>query len=201
MRIFLVRHGETQGNLEGLYYGHTDLPLTDNGQRQSMEVACNLSDVTFTDVLTSHFIRAEDTARLIVRENQVNFEQDNRLNEMNFGEWEMRHFNDIAQVYPDDWSAWMNDWENACPTGGESFPHFASRVFQFADELKGRLYPENLLIVAHQGVLSLIMARLLAMPVKAMWHFPFSQDAYSVLENQEGFISLRVFNGKSYFKP
>lgn len=199
MRIFLVRHGETQGNAEGVYYGHTDLPLTDNGQRQSMAVASYLSGVTFTDVLASHFIRAKETARLIIGDNQVSFQQDNRLNEMNFGEWEMRHFNDIAQNYPDDWSLWVNDWESACPTGGEPFPHFANRVVEFTDELRGRTNPENLLIVAHQGVLSLMMARLLAMPVKSMWHFPFSQGAYSVLENQGGFISIHVFNSKSNF--
>ena len=200
MRIFLVRHGETQGNVEGVYYGHTDLPLTDNGKQQSMAVASYLSNVDFSDVLTSYFIRAEETARFITNGNKVNFQRDNRLNEMYFGQWEMCHFNEIAQNYPDDWSVWVNDWENACPTGGEPFSEFASRVFQFADELKGRRCSKNLLIVAHQGVLSLMMARLLAMPVKAMWHFPFSQGAYSVLDNQDGFISLNMFNHQSRFQ-
>jgi len=196
MRIFLVRHGQTAANASGLFYGSTDVPLTPLGIEQSTRVAGLLAKVAFSQVLSSQLTRAQQTAELIVPITGF----DPRLNEMDFGRWEMRHFSDIAEEEPEAWQRWIDDWQNATPTGGEPFTHFAERVKAVAEELALRREPGDMLIVAHQGVLSLLLAHWLRMPTESLWHFPFKQDAYTMVENRDGFMVLRVFNDRSPFR-
>lgn len=196
MRIFLVRHGQTAANASGLFYGSTDVPLTPLGIEQSTCVAGLLAEISFSQVLSSQLTRAQQTAELIVPITGF----DPRLNEMDFGRWEMRHFSDIAEEEPEAWQRWIDDWQNATPTGGEPFTHFAERVKAVAEELALRREPGDMLIVAHQGVLSLLLAHWLRMPTESLWHFPFKQDAYTMVENRDGFMVLRVFNDRSPFR-
>lgn len=196
MRIFLVRHGQTAANASGLFYGSTDVPLTPLGIEQSTRVAGLLAEVAFSQVLSSQLTRAQQTAELIVPITGF----DPRLNEMDFGRWEMRHFTDIAEEEPEAWQRWIDDWQNATPTEGEPFIHFAERVKAVAEELALRKEPGDMLIVAHQGVLSLLLAHWLRMPTESLWHFPFKQDAYTMVENRDGFMVLRVFNDRSPFQ-
>lgn len=196
MRFFLVRHGQTAANESGLFYGSTDLLLTPHGVEQSTRVAGLLADVSFSQALCSQLQRAQQTAQLIIAASET----DPRLNEMHFGRWEMRHFSSIAEEEPDAWQCWLDDWQNATPGGGEPFPQFAARVKAVADELTLRQEPGDMLIVAHQGVLSLLLAHWLQMPTESLWHFPFRQDAYTMVENRGGFMMLRVFNDRSPFR-
>lgn len=200
MRFFLVRHGKTDANARGLLYGSTDLSLTAQGIEQSQRVAGYLSGVSFTRVITSQLQRAQQTAGLIVPDG-TSLHREARLNEMDFGEWEMRHYHDIATAYPQDWQRRLDDWQNGTPVGGESFPHFAGRVRQMADELAQSRRQADTLIVAHQGVLSLLLTHWLGLPTEAMWHFPFMQDAWTMVEHRAGVKSLRVFNDRSSFRP
>lgn len=199
MRIFLVRHGQTAANASGVFYGSTDLSLSPQGIAQSQRVAGYLSGVAFGHTRVSALQRSQQTARLIVP-TAHDVHVDARLNELDFGEWEMRHFSDIEKESPASWQRWMDDWQNATPDGGEAFPHFAARVRAAADEMSQRQQSEDALIVAHQGALSLLLATWLGMPVAAMWHFPFSHDAYTVVENRAGYWVLRVFNGRSVWQ-
>ncbi len=196
MRFFLVRHGQTAANASGLFYGSTDVPLTPLGIEQSTRVGGLLADVSFSEAIASQLQRAQQTAELIVPVTGY----DARLNEMDFGRWEMRHFSSIAEEEPEAWQTWLDDWQNATPSGGEPFPHFAGRVKAVADELALRQEPGDMLIVAHQGVLSLLLAHWLKMPTGSLWHFPFKQDAYTMVENRGGFMLLRAFNDRSPFR-
>lgn len=202
-RFILVRHGETAGNKDGLFYGSTDLPLTEHGHRQASAVAAYLRDIQIDTILISELQRARQTAEYIRAPETHHYHCDPRLNEMHFGEWEMQHYSEIAARYPADWETWMKDWLHAAPTGGEPFPQFAARVQAVADELRREASetPATRLIVAHKGVLGLIITRWFGLPAEAMWQFPCEQDSYSVAECRDGFMTLAVFNGRSRFTP
>lgn len=198
MRLFLVRHGETTGNERGVFYGSTDLPLTPKGITQSSRVAGYLTGIAFDAIYTSQLQRAQQTAQLIAPASEHQF--DPSLNELDFGRWEMCHYSTIAKESPQEWQNWLDDWQNATPGGGEPFPDFAGRINRFSEGLESLPDDSTVLIVAHQGVLSLLLASWLKMPVEAMWHFPFKQDAYTVVENRSGFYVLQGFNNQSLFQ-
>ncbi|AKP32325.1 adenosylcobalamin/alpha-ribazole phosphatase [Yersinia aleksiciae] len=202
MRLFLVRHGQTEANLRGVFCGLTDLLLTPQGVEQAGQVAAWLAEVDFTHAVSSQLLRARHTADIVLAGQEINATIDAQLNEMNFGDWEMRHHRDLQREDPAAWAAWVADWQQASPTGGESFPQFLARIEGAVEQLKSvQNNDNNRLLVAHQGVLSLMLARLLTMPAAAMWHFHFEQGAYSVLEIHDGFITLRAFNSRAVWQP
>ncbi|CNH73760.1 alpha-ribazole-5'-phosphate phosphatase [Yersinia thracica] len=202
MRLFLVRHGQTEANLRGVFCGLTDVPLTPLGVEQAGNVADWLAEVEFAHAVSSQLLRARHTADTVLAGHSLNVIIDGQLNEMNFGEWEMRHHHDLQREDPDAWAAWVADWQQANPTEGESFSQFSARIESVVQSLLSTKNNENnQLVVAHQGVLSLMLARLLAMPAAAMWHFHFEQGAYSVLEIHDGFVTLRAFNSRAVWQP
>ncbi|MFL4555188.1 adenosylcobalamin/alpha-ribazole phosphatase [Yersinia kristensenii] len=202
MRLFLVRHGQTEANLRGVFCGLTDVALTPLGAEQAGNVAGWLAEVEFTYAVSSQLLRARHTADIVLAGHSINAGADDQLNEMNFGEWEMRHHHDLQREDPNAWAAWVADWQQASPTGGESFSQFSARIESAVQSLFSiKNNEKNQLVVSHQGVLSLMLARLLAMPAAAMWHFHFEQGAYSVLEIHDGFVTLRAFNSRAVWQP
>ncbi|QTF09231.1 adenosylcobalamin/alpha-ribazole phosphatase [Brenneria izadpanahii] len=200
MRLFLVRHGQTEANLSGVFCGTTDVELTEAGIAQARLISGWLADVTFASAASSALLRARHTAEIVLARHPVSAVADEALNEMSFGDWEMRHHYDLQHEDADAWAAWIADWQTARPTGGESFPEFSERVAQLTRTLLKQRSTDNQLIVAHQGVLSLLLATLLTMPASDMWHFHFEQGAYSVLDIQDGFATLRALNNRAYWQ-
>ncbi len=158
MRIWLVRHGQTRANLEGLYSGISETELTELGISQALAVGQMLQGVPFDKVFCSELGRARHTARLILQRRDLAVISEPRLNEMNFGDWEMRHHRDLQREDAENYAAWCSDWQNVIPNNGEGFQRFAQRVNDFSDALKALQHNGgNILLVSHQGVLSLLL--------------------------------------------
>lgn len=198
-RFILVRHGETAGNKARLFYGSTDLPLIGTGRQQAATVASYLGDIRIDHIFISALKRTKETAEYIRPSGNHHYHCDPRLNEMHFGAWEMQSYSEIAARFPADWETWMSDWQHSAPTDGESFVQFRDRVQAVADELRRQATETaaTRLIVAHKGVLGLIITRWFGLNAEAMWQFPCEQDSYTVVECRDGFMTLAVFNGRS----
>ena len=97
MRLWLIRHGETQANVDGLYSGHAPTPLTARGIEQAQNLHTLLHGVSFDLVLCSELERAQHTARRVLSDRQLPVQIIPELNEMFFGDWEMRHHRDLMQ--------------------------------------------------------------------------------------------------------
>lgn len=82
MRLWLIRHGETQANVDGLYSGHAPTPLTARGVEQAQSLHTLLRDVPFDIVLCSELERAQHTARLVLSDRQLSLHTVPELNEM-----------------------------------------------------------------------------------------------------------------------
>jgi alpha-ribazole phosphatase len=201
MKLWLVRHGQTQANVDGLYSGISEIPLTEQGVAQAVAVGNMLGQVAFEKVLCSELGRAQHTTQLILQQRQIPVVTEARLNEMNFGDWEMRHHRDLQRLDAENYAAWCNDWQNVIPKNGEGFQIFSQRVSEFAKALSSQTEAENILIVSHQGVLSLLIATLLNMPPASLWHFIIEQGAWSYIEIRDGFTTLRTLNNRAIYSP
>ena len=201
MRLWLVRHGETEANVAGLYSGHAPTPLTEKGIAQAQTLNNLLRNVPFDNVFCSELERARHTARLVLHDRDVPQRLFPELNEMFFGDWEMRHHRDLRLEDAENYAAWCADWRHAAPTNGESFQHFTHRVRTFAEKLTHHPQPDHLLIVGHKGGLSLLIALLLKLPAEAMWHFPVAHGTWSELELHADFATLRVLNSQAVWQP
>ena len=197
MRLWLVRHGETEANVAGLYSGHAPTPLTERGIAQAQTLGTLLRNVPVDNVLCSELERARHTTQLILAEREVPVRNMPELNEMFFGDWEMRHHRDLAREDTENYAVWCNDWQNATPTNGEGFQAFSLRVERFIAQLDDYKMCQNLLVVSHQGVLSVLIARLLSMPAAAMWHFRVEQGCWSAIDFCDDFAVLKVLNSRA----
>ncbi len=196
MKLWLVRHGETEANVAGLYSGHAPTPLTPRGVAQARTLGERLRLAPFDKVFCSELARTGTTADLLLGDRAIPRERHPALNEMFFGDWEMRHHRDLQREDAENYAARCADWQHAAPTNGESFQNFARRVSEFIPTLTDCRHLDHLLIVGHQGVLSLLTALLLQMPPAAMWHFPIAHGAWSLLEIRDDFTTLRVLNSQ-----
>ncbi|HBC6261427.1 adenosylcobalamin/alpha-ribazole phosphatase [Citrobacter braakii] len=200
MRLWLVRHGETEANVAGLYSGHAPTPLTERGIAQAQTLGTLLRNVPVDNVLCSELERARHTTQLILAEREVPVRNMPELNEMFFGDWEMRHHRDLAREDAENYAVWCNDWQNATPTNGEGFQTFSKRVERFIAQLADYKACQNLLVVSHQGVLSVLIARLLSMPAAAMWHFRVEQGCWSAIDFCDDFAVLKVLNSRAVWR-
>ncbi|HCB1679170.1 adenosylcobalamin/alpha-ribazole phosphatase [Citrobacter sp. RHBSTW-00696] len=200
MRLWLVRHGETEANVAGLYSGHAPTPLTERGIAQAQTLGTLLRNVPVDNVLCSELERARHTTQLILAEREVPVRNMPELNEMFFGDWEMRHHRDLAREDAENYAVWCNDWQNATPTNGEGFQAFSQRVERFIAQLADYKACQNLLVVSHQGVLSVLIARLLSMPAAAMWHFRIEQGCWSAIDFCDDFAVLKVLNSRAVWR-
>ncbi len=154
MKIYIVRHGETNGNLRGALQGWMDELLNENGRELAIITARALSDIKFDVAISSPLSRAYETAEIILRKNKKDIppiQTDDRLKEMFFGEWEglgltkenfeipSEHFNDFY----DNPFAFQNS------ASGESIQQVCARTGEFYQELIKRYCYETILLTTH----------------------------------------------------
>jgi len=118
MTIYIVRHGETSGNAQGVVQ-FPETPLNERGLAQAEAVGARLADVGIQHILASDYARAHATAQAIHRFTRAPLEIEPGLRERNFGELRGRLRSEVgAQMQADDFA----------PPGGESWPVFHERV-------------------------------------------------------------------------
>jgi len=178
VKLYLVRHGETECNKKGVYMGSTDVPLNETGIRQGEILREKLKDVRFDKIITSPYSRAYKTAEIISQENQI--EIDNKLTEIDFGVFEGLSYKEISKKYPKEVSFWSKDWINVAPPQGEKFIDFYNRVVEATNTIVS--YNKDILIVSHEGPLKVLISSMLKLPIEGFWNFRFNHGCYSVLE-------------------
>lgn len=145
MEITLIRH--TSVNVpHGVCYGQTDVPLKDTFLQEAARTAEQLKEDTFDAVFVSPLSRC---TRLADYCGYLDAVRDERIKELDFGEWEMQKFDEIRDPRLQEW---YNDYFNVAATGGESFMMQLGRVSEFLDEVRSKGY-RRVAVFAHGGVL------------------------------------------------
>lgn len=149
MKLYVVRHGETEWNREGRLQGNHDIPLNEKGRQQAEDARSALSDCDYDLVFASPLLRASETAGIINNERGKPVFFDERLRERNFGRLEgmLKGTYDYTELW---------DFEKNADYGGESIRIFFDRVWGFLDDLKIRQPAKTVLIVCHGGTMRAI---------------------------------------------
>ena len=198
MRLYLVRHGETEMNQRGCYYGTTDVPLTEKGRAQAAALGRYLKGMDLDRILSSPLRRATETAgeiRALCRD-CVAIECDSRLAEQNFGIFEGHTYGELAEQYPEELAAWNQDFDTYRIPGGESFLDVRRRLDRFVAELWDEAGKSDaaVLIVAHKGTLGHLLAACLRLPPEGYWNFVFEQGCCSIVDLEDGYAIIRKLN-------
>ena len=163
-RLYLVRHGETAANVEGLWQGRQgDDPLNERGRAQSLAAAEALADSGASAIYASDLQRAQQTAGIIAGRLGLPVQTHPGLREYGFGELEGTTTSEgLAQ-----WRALVDQWRtdpSAKPRGGESAAEFTQRVGEALHEIISQHPSERVIVVAHGGSLSVGLAVVIGQP-------------------------------------
>ena len=178
MRLFLVRHPKPIG-AETICYGQSDLDVTNHDLNlTAAAVKALFVDKTINLLLSSPLTRCRKLADKLSDSLGIEPTIEDRLIEMDFGDWEGLRWDEIDQQAFEAWSA--NYVDQTAP-GGESFGDVLHRVQNLLEDLKQQQL-ETIAIVAHAGVIRAFLAVVLELPLEATWHFSVNYGTFIELE-------------------
>lgn len=153
MKLSVVRHGETDWNIEHRMMGHLDIGLNANGISQAEAVAARLAGEHYDVIISSDLQRAADTARAIANNHRdAVFVMDPRFRERNIGIFQGLTRTQTAAKYPDLIKEVQEDPWNAKIPQAETRIEMAARVREGLQDLRRQYYGKSVLLVTHGGV-------------------------------------------------
>lgn len=173
-RILAVRHGETAWNRDTRIQGHTDIELNDHGRWQAHRLADALRDEPLAACYASDLGRALETARAVARHHDLPVQTHTGLRERCFGRFEGHTWAELETRYPEESLAWRKRVPDFAPAGGETLLQLRERVVTTVTTLAARHPGEQILMVAHGGVLDILYraATRLELQAPRSWELP-----------------------------
>ncbi|MGD9567441.1 MAG: histidine phosphatase family protein [Sedimentibacter sp.] len=180
--IYLVRHGESEANIEKRYSGITDVELTKNGRLQAKSAGQNLISEKISYIYASPLKRAKDTAKIISKE--INFADEiitePCLIEVNFGIFENMTWEEMRLNHREETDNWILKKHKYKFPDGEDYDDIIKRVSVFMDNV-----PDNSLIVTHFGVIQSILLHLNIADDLSLWEYIIKNCDILVLNNKK----------------
>ena len=184
-RLYIVRHGQSLGNAEKIFLGHTDLGLTELGDKQAKKTASALADIEFSAIYSSDLIRAYNTALPSASLRDMDIIPDKRFRELYCGEWEGMSIDELISKYGAMFTeSWVKDFGIFRMPGGESIPECAERMYEGCLDA-ARSHPgTNILIATHAAAIRALYGKICGINPEnlgAELAYP-SNASYSIIE-------------------
>ncbi|CAM1366322.1 alpha-ribazole phosphatase [Tenacibaculum xiamenense] len=158
MEVILIRH--TTPKIEkGICYGQSDIEIEDSFEEEFLTIQKQLKNIDDTIAFYSSPLKR---CAILAKKLSNNISFDDRLKELNFGDWELKKWDDIDKKTLD---IWMNDFVNIAPTNGESYIKMFGRTSEFLEELKEKGI-KKAFIITHAGVIRSMHAFVNDIPLK-----------------------------------
>ena len=180
--LYLIRHGETDYNVEGRLQGQLDIPLNPRGRRQAARNGATLANLLADsrrgeddfDWVASPLMRARSTMEILRREMGLDasgFRLDDALKEISFGDWEGETLAEVKLRDPAGHAARKSDKWHFVPPGGESYEMLSVRIRPWLFGLK-----RDTVCVAHGGITRVVRGMLEDLPVNKIPVLDIPQD-------------------------
>ena len=185
MRLFLVRHGETESNRLGLALGRNDVPLNERGALQAEQLAAALRREPLAAVYASPLRRALETARPVAGAHGLEVTVEERLIEMDIGELDGLTFAEVRMRYPGLLEEWMSGPgpNMPMPGGGERLVDVQERAWTAVTELAARHGEEEAVAaVTHNFVILSLLTKVLGIELSQFRRLQHAVAAVSVVD-------------------
>ncbi len=171
--VVIIRHGQSQGNAEGRFGGHTDTPLSPRGRKQAQATAKALAAEKFSAIYSSDLPRAIATASPLAKLCGVSLETTDALRERSVGVMEGLTFEEAAEQHPEQYQALLRrDFEHVL-LGGESYRQTLDRASRQLDEAIEQHQGGRIALFAHTGTICILILHLMgaldAPDLKPVW--------------------------------
>tara|TARA_B100000700_G_scaffold330939_1_gene460159 strand:- start:6494 stop:7822 length:1329 start_codon:yes stop_codon:yes gene_type:complete len=183
-RVILVRHGETDWNLEGRFQGQIDIPLNSNGIKQAKSAGKFLKNTKFDRIYCSSLSRPRETAKEIIVDKINNeIETIDELIEISHGDWEGKLESEIEKRWPLLLKEWKDSPDKVQMPSGESINQVWERSFKAWQYICKNVSPEEtILIVAHDAVNKTLLCNLLGLQSSDIWSIKQGNGCVNIID-------------------
>ncbi|UCD57393.1 MAG: histidine phosphatase family protein [Candidatus Hydrogenedentota bacterium] len=149
MLLYLVRHGETDWNIEQRCQGFSDSELNATGRRQAEAIARYLSNTKIEAIYSSTLSRAYETARIIAKYHDAAVQRTDALRELNQGEFEGLALTELVANHADFLERWFREPADLKVPGGESLREMQTRAWSALEKVAEKHSDGNVVVVGH----------------------------------------------------
>lgn len=195
-RLFLIRHGQTDCNLNNRYSGFLDVGLNKTGQLQARRLAAAICQERIDRIYVSDRKRAIQTARIIFKNKKM--ERLSGLKEVNFGIFEGLTYKEILKKHPLVYKKWLKDPFSVKIPGGEHLLVFKKRVIRSLKTIIKSNKGKSVAVVTHGGVISIYLNHLLKS--RKFWETVTGSASITTVEHDGRKTQIKSVNDTEHLK-
>ncbi len=198
IRLYLIRHGETEWNKARRFQGWTDIELSDEGKSQAALLGERFKKIDVDEIYSSPLKRAVETAKAIADNKNIEIKMNENFKEINFGEWEGLTATEISQKFGSGFDEFIKYPEMGSFPGEMSFDNVTERIKRGLKEVIDGKDDKNIVIVSHGGIVRLIIKYL--MGFEGEWYNKtwIDNTSVSIVEIRKNGNLMRVLNDYSH---
>ena len=181
-RFILIRHGETDWNIEGRWQGQADVSLNKRGREQAVQTARALAGMKFSAIYSSDLSRARETAEALASVTNLEVQFDVRLREIYQGEWQGLLVSEIQVRYPEKFQQRMTKPMSVVPPGGETALQVMERVVTALEEIRQGHSNETVAVVSHGFTIACLLTHYRNLPIEKVWSLMPENGAWREIE-------------------
>lgn len=193
MKLYIVRHGETQWNKEEVFRGRKDVPLNETGLWQAELTGAFLSDKGVDGVYSSPLVRATQTADAICRATGAGLTLDSAFLDMDFGPWEGLSLADVRTRYPKEFESWQKSPHLFRIAGAETLTQVLRRVQKGLRRIEEEAIGVAV-ITTHRVICKLLALHFMGASNRAFWRAKVDPASITIVEQKGQEIVVSLFN-------
>ncbi|WP_058485435.1 histidine phosphatase family protein [Defluviitalea phaphyphila] len=185
IKLYLIRHGETEWNLKHKYQGSTDVPLNDIGKKQALAIANRMEKYEIDAIYSSDLSRAYETANCIGNIKKLKVKVLPQLREINFGEWEGYTSSELKKIYGEEYKKFLLEPHKYTFPGEGSLKAVQMRLKEAIKIITSEHSSGNFIIVSHGAALKILIMTLLNIDLSLYRKFWLGNVSLSIIEKKD----------------
>ncbi|CAM3723623.1 histidine phosphatase family protein [Mesobacillus zeae] len=173
LQLYVIRHGETEWNVEKRSQGRLDSALTEKGRRDAHSLGERLKETEFEWIYCSPSGRTMETASIVAGNRSIPLVTDERLMEIDLKDWQGKTEDEVKKEYPKSFQQYWNEPELYDGGSGESFADVRNRLASFLQELEESSLSGNVLVITHGIVIKTLYLLCREQETERIWDPPF----------------------------
>ena len=195
LRLILIRHGEPEQEAKGKCYGSLDVGLSDSGRAQLEAKLTSLRNFTVEALYASPLRRAAESAAIVGLCFGLKPTLTPALQEIDFGRFEGLSYEEIEQLYPEEYRLWMEHPVEIKFPQGESFAEMKARVLRFKEFLLNNHAQQAVVLVCHSGTNRILLGEAMGIPDERIFGIDQGYAAINIIDYFDASPLVRLVNG------
>ena len=193
--IIFLRHAQAENNTKKILAGRTPgINLTDDGKKQAEQAGKMLQSLNVSAIYSSPIDRAVQTAEIIKKHCNIEFKTDDRLIELNMGQFTMMPYQEIFNKYGNVFLKFYSGSEEVSENGVETFTEVKKRINEMVNFVINKHKNENVVLVTHMDPIKAMIGRVLKLKPEVLFELIIANASLSIIKNHDQNFYLTAIN-------